>query len=283
MAIIKTAIETITPEIAKAYLEHNTTNRNPNKNQVAYYARMMSEGKWVLNGESIIFDSEGNLIDGQHRLMAVVLANTPIQAIVVRDVEHEAFITIDRGKTRSISDAFSIKGISNSHRVSSIIRRFIIMNRMNTLGSLGSLQTTGGTEKTGKNKVSIQETLEEYNLRPEFWQEENSFASSCCSRFNILSGTEIATVSSYLQLTKGYSAEVVHNFFKQIFFEEHTKNKTLALFRRMAINDAMKERGRMTSLYKTQILVKSWEAYKKNIEYKVLRWNREVEGVRTFD
>lgn len=269
--------------MAKEYLTHNIVNRKPNKGQVAYYARMMSEGKWMLNGESIVFDNKGNLSDGQHRLMAIMLAQVPIQSVVVRNVDCESFATIDQGKARSAKDSFSIKSIQNGTNIAAAIRKFILMNRSGNIGSIGSVATTG-TNDSGCYKVSAQEHLDEYNARPDFWQDEWSFGNSCYGRCRIMSTSDVMAISAYLQLTKGYNAEVVHDFFNQIFFEECSENNTLALFRRMVVNDAMAAKGvRMTTKYKTQLLIKCWEAFKKNKEYKRLYWVKEVEGEYTFE
>lgn len=59
---VQTTIETITPEMAKEYLTHNVVNRKPCKGQIEYYARMMGNGTWLLNGESIVFDNKGTYL-----------------------------------------------------------------------------------------------------------------------------------------------------------------------------------------------------------------------------
>lgn len=279
--MVQTTIETITPEMAKEYLTHNVVNRKPCKGQIEYYARMMGNGTWLLNGESIVFDNKGNLSDGQHRLMACIMANVPFQSVVVRNVDCEAFTTFDQGKARSAGDSFSIKGIANSKNVSAAVNRFIRMNRIN----VSSLETTlTSSNGSGLVKISSQECLDEYEKRPEFWQEEILFGMRCIGRCRLFTISEVACTSAYLQLTKGYNAEVVHDFFSQLFFEEYTTNNTLSLFRRMLVNDAMSARGvRMTLLYKTQLLIKCWNAYKTNKEYKTLRWVKEVEGTYSFE
>lgn len=267
--------------MAKEYLTHNVVNRKPCKGQIEYYARMMGNGTWLLNGESIVFDNKGNLSDGQHRLMACIMANVPFQSVVVRNVDCEAFTTFDQGKARSAGDCFSIKGIPNSTNVSAAIRKFIIMNRYN-VHSLDSTRQSNNGE--GISKVSSQEHLSEYEQRAEFWQDEIMFSRRCYDRLNkVFSVSDVAGISAFLILTKGYNAEVVHDFFSQLFFEECTENNTLALFRRMLVNDLIGGKIKMTSLYKTQLLIKCWNAYKTNKEYKTLRWVKEVEGTYSFE
>ena len=54
--MIKTAVEKITPEKAKEYLRANTNNyRKLSRATVKKYAEDMKNGKWELNGESIVF------------------------------------------------------------------------------------------------------------------------------------------------------------------------------------------------------------------------------------
>ena len=66
---LNATIEKITPILAESYLERNQLgNRHVTMRRVRLYAQMMREGKWELNGEAIIFDEDGHLMNGQHRL-----------------------------------------------------------------------------------------------------------------------------------------------------------------------------------------------------------------------
>lgn len=102
-------VETITPAVAKAMLKHNVGNRPVDKERVAMLAADIVAGNWHENGESIKFDKNGNLVDGQHRLMACILAGIPIKSIVIRGVEDAR--GIDCGKKRTFGD-FAKMGFS---------------------------------------------------------------------------------------------------------------------------------------------------------------------------
>ena len=101
---MKTSIfETITPELAEVYLSRNAEGqRKINPNRVADYAADMGKGLWVANGEAVIFDDAGRLIDGQHRLSAIIRAGVPVEMLVVRGVEGKSFQTIDQGFSRTL-------------------------------------------------------------------------------------------------------------------------------------------------------------------------------------
>ena len=118
-------IEVITPSNAKKYLDSNKNNRPINQAGVDRYARAMREGKWDLNGQTITFDTEGNVLDGQHRLSAVVQSNTSIETYVVRGILRESFDTIDVGRNRTTADLLSLQGNSNSS-ILATAARFIL-------------------------------------------------------------------------------------------------------------------------------------------------------------
>lgn len=104
----------ITPEVAMRWLEHNAKNRGITEPRVAQYARVMSEGLWALNGETVIFDWHGDLKQGQHRLNACVRAATPITSSVVLGVDPAVMRTIDLGIPRSSAAILAMEDIPNS-------------------------------------------------------------------------------------------------------------------------------------------------------------------------
>jgi hypothetical protein len=116
-----TMIESITPTLAKAYLEKNTNNRPLNLSHVKYLAASMSSGQWRITHESIAFDQDDKLIDGQHRLSAVVSSGATVQISVTRGCDSSTFAVINDGQRRSASDALSIAGEKNAARLAAIV------------------------------------------------------------------------------------------------------------------------------------------------------------------
>lgn len=88
---------TVTPEMAARWLEHhNSKNRRVSQHHVGNIADQIRKGLWVLNGQSISFDDNGRLLDGQHRLHAVALCGISTPMLVVTGVtDPEAFKTYD--------------------------------------------------------------------------------------------------------------------------------------------------------------------------------------------
>ena len=103
---------TITPEIAGKFLAKNEGNRKLRTNAVGQIAKDIREGRWCLNGDTICLDHEGYVLDGQHRLAAIVLSGTPVETLVAFDVDRAAAITIDTGMRRTESDSIRISKMS---------------------------------------------------------------------------------------------------------------------------------------------------------------------------
>jgi hypothetical protein len=86
----------ITPEIAQDMMKYNTCNRPLSKNTVAKYASMMKKGEWYLSHQAIAFtkDEKGNsiLVDGQHRLAAVMQSGTTVTSTVIYNAVQTPYI-----------------------------------------------------------------------------------------------------------------------------------------------------------------------------------------------
>ena len=108
--MIDTRIEKIDAKKAKRYLDRlYDDQRNLSVAHVRKLAHTMKAGEWVLNGESIKFSKMGGtngecLVDGQHRLAAIIESGESIQTVVMRGVEDESFLTLDQGKARTAAD-----------------------------------------------------------------------------------------------------------------------------------------------------------------------------------
>lgn len=111
---METKVMVVTPEIAQEWLTHNMAcNRPVLKDTVHSYARQMRNGNWNLTHQGIAFDEAGELIDGQHRLRAIVEANIPVTINVttgVHRVQGEAF-TIDMGRKRTYANMVQMSGM----------------------------------------------------------------------------------------------------------------------------------------------------------------------------
>lgn len=90
--------------------ERNLNNRKISKANVRRYRADAAQGKWFLNGQPIIFSSDGVLADGQHRGEAVYETAFKVPTLVVAGVEPQARRTMDQGRSRTVSDQMTIMG-----------------------------------------------------------------------------------------------------------------------------------------------------------------------------
>lgn len=108
---MKAEIRLVTPSIAREWLKTNESNRTLRPQRVRQYANDMRAGKWNLTGQGITFGKDGNLLDGQHRLHAIILSDTSVRMLVVTDAD--VCGTYDGNLVRSCSDKFKLMGKSN--------------------------------------------------------------------------------------------------------------------------------------------------------------------------
>lgn len=109
---VSAEVKTLSIEECKRLLERNTHNRRVRVSTVDKYAGQMTSGQWELNGEPIIVADNGDLMDGQHRLLAAVKANRPLRTLIVYNVARFAFDTINTGAGRNASDVLQIRGVA---------------------------------------------------------------------------------------------------------------------------------------------------------------------------
>jgi hypothetical protein len=119
-------VETITPKTAEKMMAANKCNRPLRTSLIERYADIIKRGQWELNGETIKFDTSGTLLDGQHRLSAVILAGMPIKSYVIRDLPRKVFDTLDTGKGRTGADVLSLRGEKHESTLASAIRLLLV-------------------------------------------------------------------------------------------------------------------------------------------------------------
>lgn len=105
---------TVNPETARRWLALNHKNRNLRKADLDRYTRDMLAGNWHLAGDPIRFATDGTLLDGQHRLAAIIEAGVTLPLLVVRGVRPEAQSVMDTGRRRTAADALAINGKLNA-------------------------------------------------------------------------------------------------------------------------------------------------------------------------
>jgi hypothetical protein len=148
-------VELITPDLARGLLADNVHNRNLRSARVVQLAEAMRRGEWVLNGETIKIAENGTLVDGQHRLRAVVESGVPIESLVLRGLPMEVQDTVDTGRRRRLADLLAIEGYTDAHALAA------------ALNMLHRFRTGGRIDYSHAGAPSAQQAIELIETEPE--------------------------------------------------------------------------------------------------------------------
>lgn len=112
----------ITPGVARLILDNlNSANRPKKTLKIALFAHDIATDNWALTGDTLKF-STLYLRDGQNRLEGCCKANKPFTTHAVFGLDDRIFAMLDRGKPRTVADAFAIDGIPNPSTVAGTVR-----------------------------------------------------------------------------------------------------------------------------------------------------------------
>lgn len=106
-------IVTITPEAAATFLSANSRNRAISATRVQNLVRILRTGKWKLTPDAIAIDTEGLILNGQHRLAACLEAAIPIEVLLYVGAEADVRFVTDTGLKRSFAQALHMTGHVN--------------------------------------------------------------------------------------------------------------------------------------------------------------------------
>lgn len=118
----------VTPALAKQWLEKNTNNRNVNFAKVKKMAKDMREGHWDTTHQGIAIATDGTLVDGQHRLMAVVESGVTVRMNVTFNAPKSQHI--DSGNSRSMANRVQMSDYDMSWTDKTILSAANLIGRM---------------------------------------------------------------------------------------------------------------------------------------------------------
>lgn len=256
----------ITPTLAESWLTSNLANRPVTENKVRQYAADMIAGKWRVNGESIIIGKDGTLLNGQHRLAAVVRSGVAIESMVTWDVDPDTFTTMDTGRPRGATDVLAIKGYQNTARLAGSA------NAVNAYYKLGVI---------GRTSARIRFTNDEMLT---FVLENPTIVDSV---------TRVERTGLRIKGTSPSNLAAIHFLIgpgnepkRDAFFDalDHGANlgsghPVLALRNRLHANAATRT---MDDMYVAAIIVKSWTAFKAGRTISLLRWSNRSDNPEPF-
>lgn len=146
----------VTSELAEAWLNSNLHNRKMRIEGAMAYARDMESGNWPVTGDTIKIDKYGVVLDGQHRLQAVIASQTPLKTFVVFGLEPEVQRFVDAGMLRTFKDVLTLSQVPYASTVSAVLRRIALWEMGSTLYWSG-----------GGRRVTHAELVEAFKRNPD--------------------------------------------------------------------------------------------------------------------
>lgn len=108
-AVPSISVMDVTPELAREWLGRNMGNRPMRPGNLKKLTAALKTGNWRMTGDPIRFSATGKLIDGQHRLSAIVETGIAAQCVLMSGLDDSIFDVIDSGAARSKSDVLFIE------------------------------------------------------------------------------------------------------------------------------------------------------------------------------
>jgi hypothetical protein len=257
---MKVTKQLITPDDAKELLNMSVGNRNISDSKVATYANDIRTGRWIEDTyEFIKISKEGFLLDGHHRLNAIIKANISISLNIVRGVDSEIMNVIDTGKSRNSNDALKINGVQNSTNIASIISSVIKYD-------LGYSSTVFNSAVAMISNVDV---INRYNDNPDYWQNLYLKSISIYGKMNRILTPSV--VGKYYHLFGQKHPNKVDDFFNELIGGLET-NSTITVLRGILIRNKISQK-KLSTLVLNAFIIKTWNAYITNNNLKLLKFD----------
>ena len=238
-------LEQITPDVAKTWLEKNTGNyRNLNPQRIVRYASEMFNGNWDFNGETIKFDRSGKLVDGQHRLHAIVRSGATVPALVVRGIQFDD--NIDTGRARGLNSVIAKHGMKNAAKLSPTYRNYKTI--------LSACKNRKWSPLTLSINASVNELLGMH-------EELNGLLKRCEPFKLFFIDTRLAAC---LKIFSGIDYELTNRFISALADDAQLEKGDPVLALKTAMTHAvLKAKARPSCKWETAMIIKAWNLYRR--------------------
>lgn len=251
----------LTPSRAAALLASNPNNRNVSRTKVDTFASDILNGRWNTNGQTLIVSDTGHLNDGQHRCHAVMASGKAIQTWMAFNVPRDTRNTVDTGWGRSSADFLTMNGIGNANHVAAIAT-IVHAFEHGLVGTRRVAATGGGNGSIHKtNSKPTKPEILTYALAnmPEIQKSMKAFERADCAVIGTYSRF-CAMAIVIARVCKSWSK--AESYIKAILDGEAAKGTAVHTVRKTLTKE--KTAGTLTPFVFFQIIIKGWNAYRKN-------------------
>lgn len=261
-ASITTQVMEVDENTAREWLESMAPNRRVSRTNLENLIRAMEEGRWHTDGSPIKFSRSGQLIDGQHRLLAIIHTGMPQTFLVIWGVDDAAMSTLDTGKTRNRADILMIHDptvvdVNNVSATTTIMLRWMRGARNNNLRN-DYVSNDEVVRFYDQNKEDILDaTRHGKRMAKAMGAGSNQAFSLCYWLFSIIDAEDCEFF--WDRLVDGQGLELGNPIYA-----------LREMFRRESM--AASTRDRMRADVAVALTIKAWNAYRKGEEVKLLHF-----------
>jgi hypothetical protein len=253
---------TITPDMAMEMLKNNPRNRTVHRMHLESMCNELRAGRWKFNGDTIRVGIDGTLIDGQHRLLAVIATGIAITTLLVTELDPDVFDTIDSGARRSGADTLCVAGEKNGRNLAAAL---VVADNL----------LTGKLDFSRVIKVSNAEILDMLARHPEI---RNSVHWG--NAFARLAPPSIVIALHYIVSIR--AKDKADEFFTCVAKGENLGFSNPAYLLRQRLIDNATAKGKLTRRYMAALFIKAWNSWRTGGQIKFLRFRESGDSPETF-
>jgi hypothetical protein len=257
-----------TPASAQITLDGGAKNRRRREFRSQRIAADVTAGFWRENGESLIFDEKGKLMDGQTRLRACVIADKPIVAYCVFGVPYKFFPSLDQCAPRSGSDLSGLLGFAHENCVSAVAKLGILYAEK-------KITTTGKSQQIGNDRLRIYLDRNHDRLI-------TAVSAAQTRRKGIVKLLPISLAAFVHYMVAKNHPDKVEEFLDKLSSGENLRKGDALLLLRERMKDLAGQKHILLRSDKLALLIKAWNSFLAGTTVKVLKWNGDVEQFPVF-
>lgn len=248
-------LELISPEIAAGWLKLNTTNnRRLKETSVRKYVRSIQAGAWPFTADTIKFSEDGQLIDGQNRLTAIVRSGVTIPSLVATGLDRRVMPFLDAGSARSDADAIMIAELALS---SSAAKDIAACANVKIAWENGVL-VTAGQSANGDYTPTRAEKISWLESRPDFVKSVMLARKTYTDGFRM----PVSGMGAAIDALRAVDLSAAEEFVGRLAHMEFTDADALRILVKRVQADKNANRARPTSGMTLFMLFRTWNAWR---------------------
>ena len=251
---------TVDKQLATEWLQKNKINRRLRPSVVNKYAEDIAAGRWCDEViDPIYFDTEGNLINGQHRLTAIANNDLRVNVWVALGANRETFKYLDSGEKRSAADNVDIP---DARCCQAIATRILPITDYGA--GIASSYRGNKSHHTTASRIEIQEYMEQH-------KEDLVYAARRGSRLKSYIGYGWSAVyGTFVALIRWLGEDDCLEEFIDDFSQLSDVDEIVLLCKTVLMSAKIKGKANPTHVWILATLLGAYEKYRNGIPAKTL-------------